>query len=268
MLIAQISDLHIRKKGELASRVVDTAGCLERCVARLNSLEPRPDLTVLTGDLVDSGNPEEYRHLRRLLEPLKMPYYLMPGNHDAREPLRSVFSDHAYLNQGSEFIQYVIPGYPVRLILLDTLDEGNDAGLMDEARLAWLKARLAEAPDEPTIVFMHHPPFATGIRFMDEINCRGADKMAEIISNNPQVERVLCGHVHRLIQTRWAGTALCIAPSTAHQLALNLREEKGLPGEFNFEPPGFLLHLWRPGMGLVTHYCVVDTFEGPYRFDD
>lgn len=267
MLIAQISDLHIRKQGELASRVVDTAGCLERCVTRLNSLEPRPDLAILTGDLVDSGHPEEYRHLRQMLEPLKMPYYLMPGNHDAREPLRSVFSDHAYLNRGGEFIQHVIAGYPVRLILLDTLDPGNDAGLMDEARLSWLEARLAEAPGEPTLVFMHHPPFITGIRFMDEINCRGADKMAGIIRNNPQVERVLCGHVHRPIQTRWAGTVACTAPSTAHQSVVDLREE-GVPGEFSLEPPGFLLHLWRPGMGLVTHNCVVDAFEGPYRFDD
>lgn len=268
MLIAQISDLHIRREGELACGVVDTAACLARCIAHVNRLDPRPDLVLLTGDLVDSGGAEEYANLRRLLAPLAMPCYLIPGNHDDRRALREIFPDHAYLHEHSDFIQYVISGYPLRIVMLDTLDPGNDAGLMDEPRLAWLEARLAEARTQPTIVVMHHPPFETGIVYMDKINCRGADKMAAIISRHPQIERVLCGHVHRTIQTLWAGTAACIAPSCAHQLTLDLRNEDLSPGEYILEPGGFMLHLWRPGTGLITHTGVVGQFEGPYRFPD
>lgn len=267
MLIAQISDLHIRREGELACGVVDTAACLARAIAHLGGLKPEPDLVLLTGDLADSGAAEEYEHLRRLLAPLAMPYYLIPGNHDDRRALRSVFNDHAYLHEHPDFAQYVISGYPLRIIMLDTLDSGNDAGLMDEPRLAWLEARLEEARTQPTIVVMHHPPFETGIVYMDRINCRGADKMEAIIRRHPQVERVLCGHVHRAIQTRWAGTAACIAPSCAHQLTLDLREDDMSPGEYILEPGGFMLHLWRPGTGLVTHTGVIGKYEGPYRFE-
>ena len=70
---------------------------LERAVAHVNALDPRPDVVLATGDLVDGGKPEEYARLRRLLAPLAMPVYLIPGNHDARDALRAVFADHAYL---------------------------------------------------------------------------------------------------------------------------------------------------------------------------
>ncbi len=96
MLFAQISDLHIKRPGRLAYRKVDTAAHLARCVDKLNRLRPRPDAVVLTGDLVDFGAREEYEHLRALLAPLRIPYYLVMGNHDGRDALREVFPDHAY----------------------------------------------------------------------------------------------------------------------------------------------------------------------------
>src|SRR5208282_6555417 len=89
MLIAQLSDLHIRRPGELAYRRVDTAAHLKRCIAHLLSQRPLPDLVVATGDLADSGRTEEYEHLAGLLAPLPMPLYLIPGNHDRRDPLRA-----------------------------------------------------------------------------------------------------------------------------------------------------------------------------------
>ncbi len=83
MLLAQISDLHIKNPGALAYRRVDTAAALTRCIARLNALAPRPDAVIMTGDLVDQGSPEQYRHLKSLLAALEIPYYLLVGNHDA-----------------------------------------------------------------------------------------------------------------------------------------------------------------------------------------
>lgn len=46
--------LHIKAPGELAYGKVDTAAALTRCVAALNALTPRPDLVVISGDLVDT----------------------------------------------------------------------------------------------------------------------------------------------------------------------------------------------------------------------
>ena len=86
MIVAQLSDPHIVAPGEVLYGRVDTAGFLARAVAEVNRLEPLPDVTVITGDLAAHGDPAEYAHLRRILAPLRMPVFVIPGNNDAREP--------------------------------------------------------------------------------------------------------------------------------------------------------------------------------------
>jgi 3',5'-cyclic AMP phosphodiesterase CpdA len=264
VLLAQISDLHIKTERRLAYRRVDTAGCLARAVEHLCALRPRPDVVLATGDLVDAGLREEYERLRALLAPLPMPVYLIPGNHDDRDALRAVFGgDHPWLPRRG-FLQYVVEDWPLRLVALDTLVPGQGGGRLCEARRGWLAARLDEAPARPTVILMHHPPFPTGIRHMDALGLEAPEAVAAIVARHPQVERVLCGHLHRPIQVRWAGTLAMTAPSTAHQVVLDLAA--GGPAAFALEPPALLLHLWREGTGLVTHTAYVGAFEGPYPF--
>jgi 3',5'-cyclic AMP phosphodiesterase CpdA len=263
VLIAQISDTHIKPEGRLAFGRVDTARCLARAVEHVRRLTPVPDVVLLTGDLADAGLDEEYVHLRRLLAPLSMPAYVIPGNHDAREPLRRVFGADGYLPREGA-LDYVIDAHPVRLIALDTLVPGQAGGRLGPERLAWLDGRLAEAPARPTVVLMHHPPFATGLAAMDTMALEDGEALGAIIGRHAQVERVICGHVHRAIHARWCGTVVTTAPSSAHQVQLDLREH----GDFawTLEPPACLLHLWRPGMGLVTHTSPIGEFPGPYPF--
>ena len=263
MLIAQISDMHVKAEGELLYRRIDTAGFLERAVAHVNALDPRPDIVLATGDLVEGGKPEEYALLRRLLAPLAMPVYLIPGNHDARDALREVFPDHAYLPR-TGFLQYTIEDLPVRLIALDTLVPGKTHGELCAERLGWLEARLGES-DRPTILFLHHPPFDCGISAFDGHRLSvGEPRLAELVRRHGNIERAMCGHVHRLIQVRWAGTMASIAPSTAHQATLDLHDNA--PFSMMMEPPGLALHLWRPGTGLITHVSYIGTYDGPRPF--
>jgi 3',5'-cyclic AMP phosphodiesterase CpdA len=257
MLIAQISDMHVTPSGELLYKRIDTAGFLARAVAHVMALDPRPDVVIATGDLVDGGAPEEYAHLRRLLAPLSMPVYLIPGNHDSREPLREAFPDHAYLPK-SGFLHYTIETLPLRLIALDSLVPGKTHGGLCAEQLDWLAARLEES-DRPTIIVVHHPPFDCGIAPFDEERLNaGSQELADIVRRHPNVERLMCGHVHRPIQLRWAGTMASIAPSTAHQAMLDLRQRSAF--SMVLEPPGLALHLWRPGTGLVTHLSYIGTY--------
>lgn len=261
MLIAQISDPHVVSPGALLYGRVDTADFLTRAVAELNRLEPPPDIIVITGDLVDKGEKAEYDHLRHLLAPLAMPVFVIPGNHDAREALRAAFGGDGYLPPDG-FLQYAVEDYPVRLVALDTLVPGEGGGELCAARLLWLDRVLAAETRRPTLVMMHHPPFATGIARMDRAGLRGADAFAAIIARHGQVERILCGHLHRAIDRRFAGTVAGTAPSTAHQIRLDLRS--GGPLRFMFEPPGYQLHLWRDG-ALVSHTAVFGDWPGPYK---
>jgi 3',5'-cyclic AMP phosphodiesterase CpdA len=277
MILAQISDTHIVAPGMLfrcpvqgtapdAERVyreVETAQYLARAVATLNALVPRPDVAVVTGDLVDHGEPAEYEQLRHLLAPLHMPVFVIPGNHDAREKLREAFRDCGYF-PAEGYLQYTVEDYPLRLVALDTVIPGKHSGTLCAERLAWLDAALAAQPARPTAILMHHAPFATGITYMDNYGFDNAAGLAEVVGRHPQVERILCGHLHRAIDRRFAGTVAGTAPSTAHQIRLNL-----VPGariSFIFEPPGYQLHLWEAETGLVTHTAVFDDWSDPHPF--
>lgn len=263
MLLAQITDMHIVAPGRLLLGRVDTAAYLARTVDALNRLDPLPDLVVATGDLVEHGTPEEYEHLCHLLAPLRMPVFTIPGNHDARDAMRAAFAGDGYL-PADGFLHYVVEDFPLRLVAVDTLVPGKGGGAVCAERLAWIEAALAAAPDRPTAIIMHHPPFPTGIEYMDGHGLENADAFAAIVARHPQVERVLCGHLHRSIDRRFAGTVAGTAPSTAHQIRLDLRP--AAPLNFMFEPAGYQLHLWNGGGGLVTHTAVLGEWPGPYPF--
>ncbi|WP_321909039.1 MULTISPECIES: phosphodiesterase [unclassified Paraburkholderia] len=266
MLLAQISDLHIKPPGALAYRRVDTAASLARTIARLNALTPRPDAVLMTGDLVDQGSLEEYRHLKTLLDTLEIPYWLLIGNHDARGPLREVFPDRPELREGGEFVQYAVDLGALRVIALDSMQPGQSAGTLCEARLAWLEQQLEAARGKPVVVALHHPPFDCGIGHMDAIRLddRAAQALEALVARHPNVERVLCGHVHRPMFVRFGGTIASAVPAPAHQVTLDLAPDA--PSTFTLEPPAFALHRYDPNGGIVTHHEYVETFDGPYPF--
>lgn len=162
MLIAQFTDMHVKPKGILTFGYVDTAGHLAACVAHVNALNPRPDAVLITGDLTNDGRPEEYATLRELLEPLAMPFYLIPGNHDQRENLWAAFSDLDYLSAACEFMHYVIDAHAVRLIGLDTTMPGKSGGVMCAARLAWFMPR-AEPVGSAGTAYRRHPTYLVAV---------------------------------------------------------------------------------------------------------
>ncbi|WP_297648590.1 phosphodiesterase [Hydrogenophaga sp.] len=269
-MLVQLSDPHIVAPGRLLMDRIDTPALLAQAVASVCGLAPAASAVVVTGDLVDRGSADEYAHLQLLLAPLSCPVWLMPGNHDAAGALRRAFPDHAELAPLPDpalapFVLWVREVAGLRLVALDTVVEGASHGALCEHRLAWLDRTLAEAPHQPTVVAMHHPPFATGIAHMDRIGLRqGSAALAELLRRHPQVERVLCGHLHRPIVRRFGGTVAMTVPSTAHQIVLDLREDA--PATYRREPPGYALHLLRDG-ALVSHTVAVGD-HGPVEIYD
>lgn len=263
MLIAQLSDPHILPKGQQMHGRVDTARMLRDAVAHLNRLDPKPDLVLLSGDLTDTGDPDAYRHLREILADLTQPVYAIPGNHDRRAPFRAAFSDHAYLPKEGTFIQYIIEEHMLRIVALDSVEEGRTRGNLCNERLAWLDRTLAQRAATPTLVMMHHAPLLTGLPHIDSVSMDRVPAFEQVIARHSQVERILCGHVHRAIQLRFGGTVVCACPSTAHQVAVDLRPDG--QDAYTFEPPGFQLHRWN-GRTLFSYTLNVGCFEGPYPF--
>ncbi|MDF2813672.1 MAG: metallophosphoesterase [Microvirga sp.] len=264
MLIAHLSDPHLRPCGRLYQDLVDSNAMFEAALDQLAGLDVRPDLVLISGDIVDEGTPEEYAAAREMLARIEAPLLLIPGNHDAREAFRVAFHDHRYLP--AEGLLHFATGDhgPVRVVGFDVTVPGEHHGEADEEACRWLDATLAAEPDRPTLVMMHQPPILSGIPYIDEYNCRGGERLATVLARHKQVERLLCGHVHRFMQARFGGTMLIGAPSTTTAIALRLAPDAE-PASY-VEPPALLLHRWMPGSGLLTHFVPIGCFPGPLPF--
>lgn len=262
MLIAQISDVHVRPRGALYQGVVDSNRALVEAIGHLHGLDPRPDLVLITGDMVDHGDPAEYSQLMEILAGLQIPYHVIPGNHDERRAFRAAFPGHAPWSAEGP-LDFTVEGYPVRILALDSTIPGLHHGEITAPSLAWLEAQLA-ADSRPTLVLLHHPPFDTGIPYMDKYGLLHPERLEAVLARFSHVERVLCGHVHRPMQIRWAGTIVCTCPSTVTQIALQLRPD-AKPASY-LEPPAALLHHFVPGRPMVTHTSYIGRFEGPFPF--
>jgi len=266
MLIVHLSDLHIAGLGKKSYGIAPTAENLIRCIKHINQLAPQPDLVLITGDITYNGVPEEAEHAAQLLSNLKFPYYIIPGNHDKRSVLREVFAKQGCPAKGPEFLNYVIEGYPIRFIALDSIVSGAAGGEICLARAEWLVDKLSKNSEQPTILFMHHPPLKCGVLETDEDGFVGADILGEIVEQYPNIQRILCGHIHLESHSRWRGTTVATAPSMGLQLGLDLALSR--PSEFYLSDPGYQLHYFTPEKNLISYTIYVREVDGPYLFED
>lgn len=261
--LVQLSDPHIAPVGCTVLGGVDTAAALCQAVAAVQRLPLAPCAVLLSGDLTNDARRDSAEHLRTLLAALAVPVLLMPGNHDDRDVLREVFPAAGLPARGPLDQVVTLPG--ARLVLLDSLVPGEDAGALHPAQLQWLDDTLRAAPAVPTLVAVHHPPFRTGLAGMDTLRLRdGADGLRDVLAAHPQVQRLLCGHVHRAVQCRFGGTLAMTAPSTAHQIDFDLRP--GEPPRWRAEPPGMLVHAWDEQAQVVSHVVSTANTAGPFSF--
>jgi 3',5'-cyclic AMP phosphodiesterase CpdA len=245
MRIAHLSDPHLMR-GPLAA---EPAASLTQALGRVVALEPRPDCVVITGDLADTGHPDEYAVLRTILGRCPVPVHLLPGNHDDPSALVARFGDTPHLANGIS-TSYVVEYPGATIVMADSWVAGHPHGLLGPDQLGWIDETLAARPGVPAFVCLHHPPVPLGMPFLDGIMLTDAAEFGTVIARHPHVVRVLVGHVHRTVSAMFAGTLVTAAPSTYRQSALRLTDAE-LPG-YVAEPINFLLHLVQ-GTSCVTH---------------
>ncbi|WP_322045379.1 phosphodiesterase [Paraburkholderia sp. J67] len=263
-VIVQISDIHVRPRGLLYQDQVDSNAMFAAAVDTLNRLDPEPQLVLITGDLTDEGSPEEYAMLRDLLAPLKHPYAVLPGNHDDRACLREAFRDQPWLPLEGE-LNFGLDVGPVRVLALDTSVPGFHHGELSEPTLVWLERELAANAGRPVVIAMHHPPFSTGIPYLDLYGLHEIAPLRDLLAQHGNIDCIIAGHVHRAMHTRLGAVPVLTCPSTTTQIALRLRPDAE-PASY-IEPPAFMLHRWDGHRGsAVSHLCYIGEFDGPLPF--
>jgi 3',5'-cyclic AMP phosphodiesterase CpdA len=206
-------------------------------------MQPKPDLVVLTGDLVDEPNAEAYSSLRETLASLSIPIIVLPGNHDDRAMLTNALPTHDYLPQGGMKAHFVIDRQGAPLIIgFDATVSGREHAYVGDDDLAWLAKTLTQRPARPTMLMMHHPPVPTGLAFMDAMQPALDPRFEMLIAQHPEIRLIVCGHVHRAIDAMLACARVAVAGSTGFQFEYSL--DPDAPPRFSEQTGGIRLHHW------------------------
>ncbi|MFP6744403.1 MAG: phosphodiesterase [Alphaproteobacteria bacterium] len=252
--IAHLTDCHITAP-ERRLCGLHTPTRLRQALAGVERAGPGfCDSVVITGDLTHRGEPDAYEEFRRCLEATTLPVHLCIGNHDDRDVFRQAYA-HEPRYLAGDHVQYVVDcadGW--RLVFLDTNIPGAAGGLLCDTRLDWLDHSLAAAPEAPTLVFLHHPPFDSHIPPLDAIGLDGVDGLARIIERHPQVVSLHAGHGHRTMHGLLGRVPVVVAAATCHHMALDFHE----PGfVVTYEPPSFQLIIAEAGTVLchTVHFA-------------
>ncbi len=230
--LAQITDTHLFADKNALMRGCPTWESLRVVVQAI--AQAQPDLVLLTGDLADQGEGKAYRHLVELLEPLNLPIYWIPGNHDDGSKMASMLTGENFCSEKT----FRLGSW--RLLLLDSVlvESQIGQGALSEASWNWLENQLENHGDQPTLIALHHHPLRIGIDWMDMMQLQESDRFQSLIARFPQVKLVLFGHIHAQYFQRLGTVDYRGTPSTCIQVA-DLDDENR---------PGFrLIHLAEDG---------------------
>ena len=248
--ILVMTDLHLTLEGETIIGL-DPGARLAQGLAHAVRVHPDADRLILMGDLTHHGRGAEYARLKSLLTALPWPVTLMIGNHDNRAAFRAAFPDAATDENG--FVQSVTDAGDVRLVCLDTHEirpSVQHAGRLCPQRMDWLTRTLA-ADTRPCLVFLHHPPFATGFTGMDGIGLLNAAELRATLAAHANVAHVFAGHIHRTITASVDGLPVTVFKSPCHQMPMLL----GAPGfGHSVAEPGAYGIILTVGADVVVHF--------------
>jgi 3',5'-cyclic AMP phosphodiesterase CpdA len=178
---------------------------------------------VITGDMANTGEVGAYTLLKKYINGLGIPVYPLMGNHDSREAFWEIFPEW----KGGEFVQYVREIDGRVFVFLDTLVEGEEYGMLCDARLVWLAKQLDHYFDREMYLFMHHHPIVSGLYRMDTVgNFRSTEAFWALLARYDSVRHVFFGHVHRSIQARHQGIPLSSTRSTTFQVSYRPDEKE------------------------------------------
>ena len=216
LVIAHLSDTHLTRTGVLYNNVIDPAEALSRvtdALAAANSEGRGPDIIVVSGDLTDSGDPDAYRSLHRVLEPLARHVVYATGNHDVRVVFHTEMLGRPE-HQGPILQIHRLAG--IRILVLDSTVVGAGHGVLTPAHLTELIDELAQPCPGGSIVVLHHAPLPPPSPLLTyfALDRRSRTALAEAVSGT-DTRIILAGHHHLAGSGILGGVPVAIAPSTA-----------------------------------------------------
>ncbi len=257
---AFISDTHIGSPDGKAEED------LRRTVADINQMTDIA-FVVITGDITELGTNAEIRLAREILSQLKVPYYIIPGNHDSGwsesggQTFGQVFGSDKFIfdYNGISFLGCASGPY-VRM---------SDGHIPRDA-VNWMDAELKKIDPQKPIIFLNHYPLDKDL-----------DNWYEAIDRLKQHNTLaaLCGHGHSNHALNFEGIPAVMGRSNLRAKAAyggyNLVEVRTDSMIFSERTPGVATKAAWTGIRLEKHdyttpvknlyrpsYAVNDSFPG------
>ncbi|MDO6407037.1 metallophosphoesterase [Pantoea phytobeneficialis] len=237
MLVAQVSDIH-------ASPDNDNLQRFDKALAWLDQL--KPDVLVLSGDVIDNQWLDGYSQIAERLSSKKWCSRILPGNSDDRRQMRAVWGAAA----ADEFLHFNYDAGVLRLIGLDSTLVNTTAGSVVN-HIAWLEQQLRDIHTSPALLFLHHHVFASGIPSLDKTMCAGTAELAALLRHMPgKVLAIATGHVHRPIAGSLAGVPAYICGSLCPANPVWFGTDTIPPVN---DPPALMIHRYVDNV-LTSHH--------------
>ena len=240
--IVQITDTHLFSDQEGVLAGVPTWETFRAVLEQIERNHPDFDYLILTGDLAQDEALETYQKLHEALGDWVHRCRIIPGNHDNPAHLRAVFPE-LFPNDGAP-LTFSLSARGWKIIGLDSHLPGETKGRIEAAQIEWLKGELELDPGVPTLIFVHHPPVAIKVEWLDRIGLDGADDLRALVEASPQVKVICAGHVHQEFSGSIGEAAVYTTPSTCVQFSR--RSEK------DFDPTAAGYRIFQLGDGHHT----------------
>src|SRR5262245_16443455 len=252
MKFVVLTDTHFVARGRKIYGL-DPAERLAAAIEVINRDHRDLAFVIVTGDLAHWGEDAAYENLAAVLSGLHAPTILLMGNHDRRDAFERYFP--GVKRDANGFVQAMQVFDDATVVTLDTLNEAapNHEGLLCSNRLGFLEQALHSAPiDRPVLLFQHHPPFDTGLRYMDTIRLANPEAEWDVIARTRRPDYLFMGHLHRPIAGVWNRIPFHIQRALAHQAAVDLVTDGYITG--SHEAPDYS-HVSVNNGQIVIHQC-------------
>lgn len=215
--ILHISDTHFVEDDALLHGSVDSDSNLARMFEGLRGSSIVPDALVFTGDLADAGQPDAYRRLRALVEPVCKEYgaelIWVMGNHDSRPEFRHGLWDAAPTQQP---VDYAVDINGLRVIALDSTVPGHHHGEISAEQHEWLAGQLAAPAEHGTLLALHHPPIPSPLDLLGLVELKEQQRLVDTLAGS-DVRGVIAGHLHySTTSTLPSGIPVSVASATCY----------------------------------------------------
>ena len=231
--ILQLTDLHVFREPGMLLKGIPTRELLQDVVRHIQASGETFDHVVITGDHTHDELPESYQAVRQILSHWIDRLWQVPGNHDDRTVLRSVFGDRVG-GVGQAPITFSFTAGQWLCLGLDTHVPGAVPGRIESDQIEWIRQEMAIFNPRRVALFLHHPPVDVGSLWMDPIGLSGKELLHELFCSETRIQLVCCGHVHHEFETQVAAAKIFTTPSTGIQFS-----PTGSQPTFAADPPGY-----------------------------